>query len=270
MKFQLLITFLLAFCVSALAQQLDSAANTLTTKPVALPNWTTAEPSGAQAYSHYTTLEWRGKGSIAKPTLMAQTDKQLPEYTCRVGENDFRPKTVVPDIYWMFGGKWPQRAAFQFTKSCWYDWMLPTGTQDQDIHDWSYKLFGISPLLEPNNKNGLMLAARCAKDSFMLEVCIYQNVDKAFFVRSVPIVIDTRVVYRLYVQWTRKIKDKIHPIIWATDRQGNQLFVQEVDPIDFKWQPCKAIWLWHGGENNSEGEHGGPASQEITIFADKF
>lgn len=234
-----------------------------------------ADLNGAQLYPYYTTLEWKGNGTIAplsmsKPTLMAQTAKQLPEYTCYVGENDFRPKTAVPSTYWLFGGKQAQRAAFQFTKSCWYDWMLPNGTQDQDIHDWSYKLFGISPLLEPNNKNGLMLAARCAKDSFMLEICIYQNIDKAFFVRSVPIVIDTRVVYRLYVQWTRKVKDKIHPIIWATDRQGNQLFVQEVDPVDFKWQPCKAIWLWHGGENNSEGEHGGPASQEITIFADKF
>ena len=220
------------------------------------------------AYSAYAqTYELSGKNSR---NVQAQTAKQLPEYVCQAGENDFRPKTVVPSIYWLFGGTSTQRAAFMFTESCWYDWRLPDGKIDQDIHDYSYKLFGISPLLEPNNLNGLMLAARCHADSFKLEICIYQNIDKAFYVRSVPIVIDTRVVYRLYVQWTRKVRDKIHPIIWATDRQGNQLFVQECDPVDFKWQPCKAIWLWHGGENNSDGQYGGPASQRIMLHADRF
>jgi len=270
---------LILFMLSSL-QLFSQASGTVRRHPM----HPTADYSGSVSRNYITTTEYHTAPAVlpffTQDTIVphylrntqvrAQTAKQLPTYVCEPGANDFKPKTVAPSIYWLFGGKSAPRAAFEFTPSCWYDWMLPDGTQDQDIHDWSYKLFGLSPLLEPNDKNGLMVAGRCAKDSFKLELCVYQNIDKAFFIRSSPIVFDVRVVYRLYVQWLRKEKDKIHPIIWATDRKGNQLFVQECPPVEFKWQPCKAIWLWHGGENNSNGQYGGPASQAITIMADKF
>ena len=271
---------LILFMLTSL--QLFSQNSTITSN---YPLITTADYRGSFLSNHSTTAEYRSNvlipfftqdtiiphtSSLATGQALAQTAKQLPTYVCEAGDNDFKPGTVMPSVYWLFGGKSAPRAAFQFTSSCWYDWMLPDGTQDQDIHDYSYKLFGISPLLEPNDKNGLMVAGRCLKDSFMMEICVYQNIDKAFYIRGATIQFDIRDVYRLYVQWSRKVKDKIHPIIWATDRKGAQLFVHEFAPVDFKWQPSKAIWLWHGGENNSEGSFGGPASRRIILMADKF
>lgn len=198
-------------------------------------------------------------------------ENYLKEFIAQIGKNDFtsgNPLDVVPQTYFTFGSKGVARAVFRFHPSCWYDWKLPDGSIDQDIHDWSYKLFGISPFLEPNNTNGLMAAARCLPDSFMMELCIYQNVNKAIVVHEPFIKFDLRKVYRLYVQFHKApTKDRIIPVVWADDAQGNQLWVKEYPSVPYKWRMSKSLFLWHGGENNSEGKYGGPVSQKTTIYA---
>lgn len=198
-------------------------------------------------------------------------ERFLKEFVAEQGKNDFKSKNfldAIPQKYFVFGSRGVARAVFRFSPSCWYDWKLEDGTIDQDIHDWNYKIFGISPLLEPNNVNGLMGAARCLPDSFMMEFCIYQNINEDIFTHGPYIKFDIRKVYRLYIQFHKsKTKDKIIPIVWATDNENNEVFTQIYEAVDYKWKASKSIFLWHGGANNSPGKFGGPVSQKTTIYA---
>lgn len=195
-------------------------------------------------------------------------ENYLKEYTAPVGSHDFNPPTLIPRTYWLLGGKGSAESCVRFDVNTWFSWRLPNGTIDPDIHDWNYKIFGVSPLLEKPNKNGVMFAARPTPDSLKMELCLYQNKDFAFEYQSLKI-FDVREVYGLYLKFKRVTKNKLQPIAEAYDHTGNLLWYIEVDEVDYKWQPSKEIWLWFGGKDD-DGNFGGTPSQKVTIYGYKI
>lgn len=196
-------------------------------------------------------------------------ENYLKEYTAEIGSHDFSPPTIVPKTFWLLGGRTSAQACVRFDPNTWFDWVLEDGTQDQDVFDWNYKIFGVSPLVERSNKNGLMFAARPAKDSFKMELCVYQNKNFAFEYTILK-TFDVREVFGLYLEFKKTSKNKLQPIVVAYDHTGNLLWYIESPERDYKWQPSKEIWLWFGGEDNSKGKFGGVPSQKITIFGYKI
>lgn len=196
-------------------------------------------------------------------------ENYLREYTAPIGQHDFNPPTIAPRLYWLLGGKGTPTSCVRFDPNTWFSWRLPDGSIDQDIHDWNYKIFGVRPIFEPHNKNGVMFAARPAPDSLMMELCVYQNKNFAFSYQSLKI-FNVKEVYGLYLEFKKFNKNKLLPCVSAYDHTGNLLWYIEADEVDYKWQPSKEIWLWFGGENNSDGQYGGVTSQRTTIYGYKI
>ena len=193
----------------------------------------------------------------------------MREYTAEIGDHDFRPATIKPRVYWLLGSKSTPTSCVRFDPNTWFRWKLDNGKIDGDVYDWNYKIFGVSPLLEPHNKNGVMFAARPTSDSLKMELCLYQNKNFAFAYQSLKIFNVTE-VYGLYLEFKKFNKNKLLPCVSAYNATGQLLWYIEATEVDYKWVPSKEIWLWFGGENNSDGKYGGVASQRLTIYGYKI
>jgi hypothetical protein len=195
-------------------------------------------------------------------------ENYLREYTAEKGEHDFRPSTIKPRLYWLLGGRSTPTSCVRFDPNTWFSWKLPNGEVDSDVYDWNYKIFGVSPLLEQHNKNGVMFAARPTADSLMMELCLYQNKDFAFAYQSLK-VFNVTEVYGLYLEFKKFNKNKLLPCVSAYNTTGQLLWYIEADEVDYKWAPSKEIWLWFGGKDD-DGNFGGVTSQKTTIYGYKI
>lgn len=204
----------------------------------------------------------------------------LKKYTFKKGNHD-QSQLVIPRIHivkGVIGENFDGSAmwAFEFDPSCWFDWKLPTGQFDSDVYDWNYKLGGWAPTLEKGNRNGVMFAGRPnPKVKNELEFCFYQNIDGKNYPyedRIIRLKIDPNDKWRLYVKIQREAPKRLEMEVW-TERISDS--AQLMDPISHAFFMTKdfasyrEIFLWFGGENNSDGEFGGVPDKDITIFADR-
>lgn len=195
-------------------------------------------------------------------------ENYLSPYHATSESHDFKP-SGLPKLFWLLGGRYSAEVCVRFDPNTWFDWILEDGTVDQDVLDWNYKLFGVSPLFEQHNKNGFMFAARPTPDRYHMELCAYKNTDFAFAYESLK-TFDVREVYGLYLSIKKSSKNKLQAVATAYDHTGNLLWEVTSKEVDYKWCPSKEIFLWFGGENNAPGKFGGFPSQKVTIFAYKI
>lgn len=193
-----------------------------------------------------------------------QKYSQLKKYTFKKGSHD-QSQIVSPRVFLVRGGlskivdnnaMW----AFELDPSCWFDWRLPNGTLDQDIRDWNFKFCGWAPTLEKGNNNGVMFAGRPNPEvKNEIEFCFYQNIDGKNYPREDRIfrlTIDPNDKYRIYCRIRREKQKRLEMEVWA-DRLQDSTQILAPQKIAFEmakdYATYREIFLWFGGENNSEG-----------------
>ena len=214
---------------------------------------------------------------------MKKTTKtsKLKKYTFKKGSHD-QSELAIPRVFIVKGGltkivddiaMW----AFELDSSCWFKWVKPDGSPDMDIKDWNYKFCGWAPTLERGNSNGVMFAGRPNPDVYgEIECCFYQNIDGRNYPkedRIFKIQIDPKNKIRIYCRIKRESQCRIEMEVWADSLidSSNVLPVQRIAFSMAKdYASFREIFLWFGGENNSDGEFGGVPSQDITIYADRI
>lgn len=201
----------------------------------------------------------------------------MKKYTFRKGNHDASPAPQLPRFAAVRGALAPilpgtMRAKFKFTDSCWFDWRLPDGSQDADILDWNYKLFGWSPFAEPGNWNGVVLAARPhASQRGVLEFTFYQNVDRANqsnesrrFSYAIADLNEVEVSLR------RERRGELHMDVVVRLKNGDTKTHRWAYKLAKDYATYRELFLWFGGANNAEGEFGGVPDKDITIYAEKL
>jgi hypothetical protein len=154
-------------------------------------------------------------------------------------------------------------------KSCWFDW-----GEDMDREDFNLKFFGVCPIFERANKNGLMIAGRPkAGCPGIIQAGIYSNKNFAHELLSPLAEIrcsdDSREVDYITAHFDLTADGFLRCSMGVFDRMTqNPIFSATAA------KPAKGLHRtflgWFGGANNSEGPFGGVASQKVEFKADIF
>lgn len=201
----------------------------------------------------------------------------MRKYIFKAGNHDASPGPQVPRVIVVKGFlaplfPWRIGAKFRFTPDCWFDWRLPDGTLDNDIYDWNFKLWGLSPVLQPGNWNGVMLAARPnpAKKG-VLEFTFYQNID-----REVESNEAKRFEYNIAdlesitVYAMRQRRGQIEFEVFARMKDNRIHRHGYVFDMRKDYATYRELFLWFGGANNAEGEFGGVPDKNIVLYAESL
>lgn len=201
----------------------------------------------------------------------------MKKYTFRKGKHDAAPAPQLPRVMVTGGALAPifpssLSAAFRFTDGCWFDWIDDNGVQDADIFDWNYKLFGVSPVLEPGNWNGCVLAARPKVGAAgVLEFAFYQNIRRDNFPNeNKRFEYAIRDIDRMLVGVCRQRRREIQMEVVAQLRGGETRRHGYTYSLERDYNNWRELFLWFGGQNNANGEYGGVPDRDIVVFAEKF
>lgn len=143
-----------------------------------------------------------------------------------------------------------------FEADCKYNW-LP----DKDQWDWN-KLCGVSlKLLAPKNQNAVMIAWRFNPLSGLFDVVPYFNENKRVIVSPNKITVTENEVFEFTISQDKEI--------WSVvlySLQTNDGLVHASHSFSFSSNTQLNIHSWVGGANNEEGQYGGAASQDMTLW----
>ena len=199
----------------------------------------------------------------------------MKKYTCKPGNHDFSPPQT-PRVFAVKQNIFDRVAnwEFEFTESCWFDWRLPGGTTDQDVFDQNFKLCGWCPVLQPGNLNGVMFAATTNPEiKNQLDFCFYQNLDGKFIIRpAFSKIITEKTPWRLHVRLRRESKKRLEMSVFVQEHGERKAKLVKSFGFDMAqdYAIYREIFLWFGGENNSEGEFGGTPSKDIVLSANRY
>jgi len=171
------------------------------------------------------------------------------KYTIKKGKQNFKPlDNFLPKF-----GKKRFEVTFVFDESCYYS--LNDWGGDNDFYDLN-KLKGVTNFFSANNKQSVMLAWRPVKDALnTFDIFAYVNQKNGDFSYS----------------WLGHVMAGIEETFWLEWEKSKAIFGWKNETY---WEeeikrPCvmRGIGTWIGGENNSKGEFGGVASQDMSLIA---
>lgn len=142
----------------------------------------------------------------------------------------------------------------RFSDSCWYDWRNGTD-QDQDQYDIN-KIGGVADLFQFRNHNSFRFGWRPAKERNVFELLTYEKDRNGNFDFDVLATVKSGDLAQLTLYNT----DRLRITAQSPTTPKKTIFTK---PLDFKFG--RVSNLHFGGENNSEGEFGGVASQDMSL-----
>jgi len=166
----------------------------------------------------------------------------MTTYTIKPGQWNFRPLESWRPRFVVRGfSGWAK-----FDESAWFDW-----EGDRDARDWN-KLKGLTRYIGANNHHSAIIAWRPAEERGVFEVAAYTNYPGARWIvgELVKAKAGEKVHFEAVI-YKRKVQYKIQSSLTGHDFRRCTIM--------------REIGTSIGGANNSPGEYGGKATQEMKI-----